>query len=496
LPIFRPGALQENGMSVRAIPKLRLRLPRSALLRGASHSHAKLPENPSKPPGEPRLRSSLTSGLASIIICLGLWSLLFGASMKLPKLQLHTKILLGLVAGIVLGVPANRLGFSDFVVVYIKPFGSVFIKLISMVVVPLVFASLLVGTASLNDIRKLGRIGTKTFLYYFCTTAIAVTIGLFLANTLKPGVGLAEDVRDKLVASSSEQVDAKIGVTVERLSVTDVLLKIVPTNPVRAFVEGEMLQIIFLALFTGICLTLISPERSGPVVAFFQGVNDVMIRMVHIIMRLAPYGVFALIAAVVANFGVDILVLLLKYAAVVIAGLGLHVIIVYSAAIKIFTKQKIGAFFRGIRPAQLIAFSSSSSSATLPVTMECTEKNLGVSSKICSFALPLGATINMDGTALYQGVSAVFIAQVYGMDLSIAQQLIIVLTTTLASVGTAGTPGAGIITLAIVLESIGVPLEGIAIIMGVERILDMCRSAVNVTGDASCAVVVAASEDK
>lgn len=416
--------------------------------------------------------------------------------MKLPKLQLHTKILLGLVAGIVLGVPANRLGFSDFVVVYIKPLGSVFIKLISMVVVPLVFASLLVGTASLNDIRKLGRIGTKTFLYYLCTTAIAVTIGLFLANTLKPGVGLAEDVRDKLIKSSSEQVDAKIGATVDRLSVTDVLLKIVPTNPVRAFVEGEMLQIIFLALFTGICLTLISPERSGPVVAFFQGVNDVMIRMVHIIMRLAPYGVFALIAAVVASFGVEILVLLLRYAAVVIAGLGLHVIVVYSAAIKIFTKQKIGAFFRGIRPAQLIAFSSSSSSATLPVTMECTEKNLGVSSKICSFALPLGATINMDGTALYQGVSAVFIAQVYGMDLSIAQQLIIVLTTTLASVGTAGTPGAGIITLAIVLESIGVPLEGIAIIMGVERILDMCRSVVNVTGDASCAVVVAASEDK
>ncbi|MBL7152212.1 MAG: dicarboxylate/amino acid:cation symporter [Phycisphaerae bacterium] len=414
--------------------------------------------------------------------------------MKLPKLQLHTKILLGLVAGMILGVLANRLAFSGFVVGYIKPLGSVFIKLISMVVVPLVFASLLVGTASLNDIRKLGRIGTKTLIYYLCTTAIAVTIGLFLANTLKPGAGLADDVRADLVKSSAEQVDAKIGTTLQRPTVTDVLLNIVPTNPVRAFVEGRMLQIIFFALLTGICLTLIRPERRAPVMGFFEGVNDVMIRMVHIIMRIAPYGVFALIAAVVADFGAGILVVLFKYSAIVIAGLLLHVVIVYSAAIKIFTRQKVGAFFKGIRPAQLIAFSSGSSSATLPVTMECTEKNLGVSAKICSFALPLGATINMDGTALYQGVSAVFIAQVYAIPLSIAQQLIIVLTATLASVGTAGTPGAGIITLAIVLKSIGIPLEGIAIIWGAERILDMCRSVVNVTGDASCAVVVAASE--
>ena len=198
-----------------------------------------------------------------------------------------------------------------------------------MVVVPLVFASLLVGTAGLNDIRKLGRIGTKTFLYYLCTTAIAVTIGLLLANTLKPGVGLAGDVRAQLVKSSAEQVDAKIGTTLQRPTVTDVLLNIVPSNPVRAFVEGKMLQIIFFALLTGICLTLIRPERSGPVIAFLEGVNDVMIRMVHIIMWIAPYGVFALIAAVVANFGADILLLLLKYAAVVIAGLALHVIIVY-----------------------------------------------------------------------------------------------------------------------------------------------------------------------
>ena len=412
------------------------------------------------------------------------------------RLQLHTKILLALLAGMVLGVLANRLGFSGFVAAYIKPLGLLFIRLISMVVVPLVFASLLVGTASLNDIKKLGRIGAKTLLYFLCTTAIAVIIGLLLANILKPGAGLAEDVRADLVKSSADQVDAKIGTSLKKPTVIDLLMNIVPSNPVEAFVEGRMLQIIFFALLTGICLMLISPERRAPVMSFFEGVNDLMIKMVHVIMLIAPYGVFALIAAVVADFGVGILFVLFKYSAVVIAGLILHTIVVYSSAMKIFTRQKVGAFFRGIRPAQLIAFSSSSSSATLPVTMECTEKNLGVSAKICSFVLPLGATINMDGTALYQGVAAVFIAQVYGIDLTIAQQLMIVLTATLASIGTPGTPAAGIITLAMVLKSINVPMEGIALILGPDRILDMCRTVVNVTGDASCAVVVAASEDK
>jgi len=416
--------------------------------------------------------------------------------MKFLKLQLYTKVLIGLLVGVLFGVLANRLGFSAFVFSYIKPIGSAFIRLISMVVVPLVFASLLVGTAGLNDIRKLGRIGAKTVAYYLCTTIIAISIGLLLANTLKPGVGLSEETRTKLIQSQSEQAEAQIDTDREKPTITDILLNIVPTNPVRAFVEGNMLQIIFLALMAGICLSLIPSERNRPVINFFEGINELIIQMVHIIMKLAPYGVFALISAVVADFGLGILFILFKYSLVVIAGLILHVTIVYSSAIKIFSKQKIGTFFRGIRPAQLIAFSSASSSATLPVTMECTEKNLGVPAQIASFALPLGATINMDGTALYQGVSAVFIAQFYYMDLTVAQQLTIVLTAVLASIGTAGTPMAGVITLAIVLKSIGVPLEGIAIIMGVERILDMCRSVVNVTGDASCAVVVASSESE
>ncbi|MBW8040921.1 MAG: dicarboxylate/amino acid:cation symporter [Planctomycetes bacterium] len=414
--------------------------------------------------------------------------------MKLPKLPLYTKILIGLLAGVIFGISANRLGFSDFVFDYIKPIGSAFIRLISMVIVPLVFASLLVGITSLNDIRKLGRIGAKTVAYYLCTTIIAISIGLFLANALKPGAGLSEEARTKLITNSSEESGVQIKTDLKTPTVKDILLDIIPTNPVKAFTEGKMLQIIFLALMSGICLNLIPSERSKPVINFFEGINDVVIRMVHIIMKIAPYGVFALISAVTADFGLGILLLLLKYSLVVVIGLILHVTIVYSSAIKIFSKQKISTFFRGIRPAQMIAFSSASSSASLPVTMECTEKNLGVSEEICSFALPLGATINMDGTALYHGVSTVFITQVYGLSLTPVQQLTIVLTALLASIGTAGTPGAGVITLAIVLKSIGVPLEGIALIWGVERILDMCRSVVNVTGDASCAVVVASTE--
>ena len=416
--------------------------------------------------------------------------------MKLLKLQLYTKVLIGLLVGVIFGVLANQWGFSVFVFSYIKPIGSAFIKLISMVVVPLVFASLLVGTASLNDIRKLGRIGAKTVAYYLCTTIIAISIGLLLANTLKPGEGLSQEKRTQLTESVSEKEGSQIETALKKPTITDILLNIIPTNPVKAFVEGKMLQIIFLALMAGICLGLIPSERSRPVINFFEGINELIIQMVHIIMKLAPYGVFALISAVVADFGLGILLVLLKYSLVVIVGLILQVTIVYSSAIKIFSKHKIRTFFRGIRPAQLIAFSSASSSATLPVTMECTEKNLGVPGQIASFALPLGATINMDGTALYQGVSAVFIAQFYGMGLTVPQQLTIVLTAVLASIGTAGAPMAGVITLAIVLKSIGVPLEGIALIMGVERILDMCRTVVNVTGDASCAVVVASSESE
>ncbi len=414
--------------------------------------------------------------------------------MRLPKLELYTKILLGLVIGAVVGVVANKFGFSGFLSTYIKPFGTAFIRLISLIVVPLVFASLLVGTASLNDIRKLGRIGGKTIVYYLFTTALAITIGLILANFFGPGRGLPHEVEQQLLANYQAEASQKIEQALKKPSVAEVLLDIIPTNPMKSFAEGDMLQIIFFALFLGITITLISPDKAKPLIGFFDGLNDAMIKMVSIIMEFAPYGVFALIAAIIGEFGAHILLTLAKYSIVVVMGLILHASLTYPAMIKTFSKLPVSKFFRGIRPAQLIAFSSSSSSATLPVTMECVEDNLGVSKEVSSFVLPLGATINMDGTALYQGVAAVFIAQVFGMNLNLGQQLMIVLTATLASIGAAGVPGVGMITLALVLKTVGIPLEGIALILGVDRILDMCRTTINVTGDASCAVVVAATE--
>lgn len=411
--------------------------------------------------------------------------------MKPFSLQLHTKILLGLLLGIGAGIVAARLGWSEEVSTWVKPVGQAFLQLIRMAVVPLVFASLITGVASMDDVRKLGRIGGKTVLYYLATTAIAITFGLVLANTLKPGVGLPEDAQSRL-RQGEKAGESPVDVAPPSLSET--LLNVIPSNPIRALAEGNMLQLIFFALVLGIALTTISKEKAGPVIAFFDGLNEAMIALIHLIMKLAPYGVFALSASIVGEFGINILTLLLKYALVVIVGLAVYMVTAFSLAVTVFSDLGIRTFFRGIRPAQLIAFSTSSSSATLPVTMECAQDNLGVPKEIASLTLPLGATINMDGTALYQGVSALFVAQVYGMDLGVGQQLTIVLTATLASIGTAGAPAAGIMMLAIILRSIGVPLEGIALILGVERILDMCRTVVNVTGDACCAVVVSATE--
>lgn len=410
------------------------------------------------------------------------------------QLQLHTKILLGFVLGILAGLLAGQLGLAAFFNSYVKPLGTAFIRLISMVVVPLVFASLLVGTGTLSDVRRLGRIGLKTFVYYLFTTAVAITLGLVLANLFKPGHGLTAASKEQLLASFQAEASGRIEQALQQPSTVEILLDIIPTNPMRALVEAEMLQVIFFALLFGVVLTMLPQEKSQPVLKFFDGVNEAMLKLVMLIMAIAPYGVFALIAALTAEFGLSILGTLAKYALVVVLGLIIHASLTYPALLKIFTRLPLRKFFGGIRPAQLIAFSSSSSSATLPVTMECVEENLGVSKAVAGFVLPLGATINMDGTALYQGVAAVFIAQVYGLELSLAQQGLVVLTATLASIGAAGVPGVGMITLALVLKTIGVPLEGIALILGVDRLLDMCRTVVNVTGDASCAAVVAATE--
>ncbi|MFQ6091167.1 MAG: dicarboxylate/amino acid:cation symporter [bacterium] len=408
--------------------------------------------------------------------------------MKIPKLQVYTQILIGLLLGIVAGVV-----FGPGAAV-IKPVGTAFIRLITLIVVPLVFASLLVGTASLGDIRKLGRMGAKTIGYYLSTTILAISIGLILANIVRPGSRLSEGVKTNLLQNYGGVALEKIQQTEGAPGVLDTLLEIIPTNPINSLSTANMLQIIFFALLLGVALTMIPSQRAKSVLSFFEGINDAMIQIVHIVMKLAPYGVFALIAAIVGQFGTSILLTLARYSVVVIVGLILHTCLTYPAAVGLLARMNPFTFFRGIRPAQLIAFSTSSSSATLPVTMECSMENLKVPNDVASFVLPLGATINMDGTALYQGVAAVFISEVYGMHLTLANQLMIVLTATLASIGAAGVPGVGMITLALVLKTIGVPLEGIALILGVDRILDMCRTVTNITGDSSAAVIVAATE--
>ncbi|MDX1622541.1 MAG: dicarboxylate/amino acid:cation symporter [Gemmatimonadota bacterium] len=406
----------------------------------------------------------------------------------MKRIPLHTQILLGLVLGAVAGLLVGP-GIA-----VIKPIGDAFIRLITMIVVPLVFASILVGVASLGDLVKLGRIGLKTVTYYLVTTSIAITIGLTLANLVKPGARLAGDVKDRLLEDFAGAAEVNVQQATEAPSMVDTLLEIIPTNPIEALAEATMLQVIFFALVFGIALTYLERSKAEPVISFMDTVNDAMIELVHLVMKLAPYGVFALIAAIIGEYGLGILKTLVVYSVVVIVGLVVHGVLVYPAAVKLFSGMSPVPFFKGIAPAQLVAFSTSSSNATLPVTMESCEENLGVSEEVSAFVLPLGATINMDGTALYQGVATIFIAQVYGLQLGIEQQLMVVLTATLASIGAAGVPGVGMITLALVLKTVGIPLEGIALILGVDRILDMCRTALNITGDSSCAVVVAATE--
>lgn len=375
----------------------------------------------------------------------------------------------------------------------IKPVGTLFLNLLKMIAIPLVLASLIVGASSLGDVRQMARIGGKTIGMYMGTTALAITIGLVVANVLQPGHHMPAGASERLMAEFSGNIADKVAQELD-FSVLDFLLNIVPTNPFNAIAGGDMLHIVFFAVFLGLILSVIPQQKSEPVIRFFDGLSEASIRMVEVVMLAAPLGVFALMSVTIADFGFEILMTLIWYVGAIVLGLILHVAVVYMPLLVVFGKTKLSTFIRGVRRAQLLAFSTSSSAATLPVTMECVEE-MGVSNKISSFVLPLGATINMDGTALYQGIAAVFIAQVYGIPLDLGAQMTIVLTATLASVGTAPVPGVGLIMLIIVLRSVGIPEEGIALILGVDRILDMMRTVVNVTGDAVVAVVVATGEN-
>lgn len=415
-------------------------------------------------------------------------------------MQLHTKILIGLVLGVALGLGANLLdvGWLTTALVALEPIGTAFIRLITMVVVPLVVASLLIGTASLGDLRKLGRIGGKTVVYYLATTAVAVGIGLLLSNLILPGSRIDPTTRDELSAAFAGEAEEKMELAAEKPSIVETLLGMIPRNPFEAAARMELLPLIVFTILFGAAITLVAKERRDAVLRVAEGVNDTVMVLIDWIMKLAPYAVFALIAAVVARFGLDLLRSLLFYALTVVAGLLLHAFGTYALVLRFLVKLNPVTFYRRIAKAPLVAFSTSSSNATLPVTMETAEEDLGVSAPVASFVLPLGATVNMDGTALYQAVAVMFIAQIYALPMGLEQQLTIVLTATLASIGAAGVPSAGIIILILVLQSVGIggaeAAAGIALILGVDRILDMLRTAVNVTGDLAAACFVARSE--
>ncbi|MEE9578128.1 MAG: dicarboxylate/amino acid:cation symporter [Gemmatimonadota bacterium] len=415
-------------------------------------------------------------------------------------MQLYTKIAIALILGALAGLVANIFDVEWLLkaLVAIEPAGTAWIRLITMVVIPLVMASLVVGTATVGDITKLGRIGGKTMAFYLTTTALAVSIGLLVSNLISPGSHMDPAALESLRSTYLTEGASQVEIAQQAPGLVEVLLEMIPRNPVQAMASGDMLPIIFFAIFFGAAISVLPERRKAPLLGVFEGVNAAAMVMIHWIMKLAPYAVFALIGAVIARFGADVLQSLLVYALTVLGGLALHLTLVYPAALRFLAHVKPLAFFRRIREVPLIAFSTSSSNATLPVTMEVAEEKLGVSREVSSFVLPLGATINMDGTALYQAVATMFIAQVLVGDISLAAQLGIVLTATLASIGAAGVPSAGIIILIVVLQQAlppGVdPAIGIAMILGVDRILDMCRTAVNVTGDLTAATVISRSE--
>lgn len=424
----------------------------------------------------------------------------------MKKLALHWQILIGMILGILFGLGMTFIdNGASFVSDWIKPFGTIFVKLLKLIAVPLIIASLVKGISDLKDISKFKNIGLRTMLIYIGTTVIAITVGLVLVNVVQPGDGISEDTIAKLTAdyANSEGVQAKIAEASKQKESGPLqfLEDMVPDNAMQAMSNNKaMLQVIFFTIFLGISMLLIGEKKAKPLKNFFDSLNEVVLKMVDLIMLTAPYAVFALLAnVVVSSNDPDLLLALLKYGLTVIGGL-LLMVALYMFLISVFTKKNPLWFLQQISPAQLLAFSTSSSAATLPVTMERVEEHIGVDKEVSSFVLPVGATINMDGTSLYQAVAAVFISQALGFDLTFGDQLTIILTALLASIGSAAVPGAGMVMLVIVLESVGFPADklaiGLALIFAVDRPLDMCRTVINVTGDATVSTLVAKSVGK
>lgn len=414
--------------------------------------------------------------------------------MKRKKIALHWQILIGMALGVLFALFLS--GFSwgaGFINDWIKPFGTIFINSLKLIAVPLILASLIKGVADLGDISKLSKMGSRTITTFILTTFVAVSIGLIAVNLIKPGNTISEETRSSLLKSYSGEITGRLELAQEQKETGPLkaLEDIVPSNIFFAASDNtKMLQVIFFAIFFGVSLILIPSEKAKPVKDFFNGFNEVILKMIDVIMLGAPYGVFALLAAlVVESPSANLFSALALYGITVLAGL-LIMLGVYAGIVYYSSRRTPNNFFKAIAPAQLLAFSTSSSAATLPVTMECVENNLKVSKEVASFVLPIGATINMDGTSLYQAVAAVFIAQAFGMDLSLETQLMIVITATLASIGSAAVPGAGMVMLVIVLAQAGIPEAGLALIFAVDRPLDMCRTVVNVSGDTAVSVMI------
>lgn len=414
-------------------------------------------------------------------------------------MALHHKILIGMAAGLAAGLGAN-LGGVEWLraaLGHLEPLGLAFIRLITMIVVPLVVASIVAGAASIGDLGRLGRVGAKAVAFYLLTTAAAVALGLILSDLVRPGSRIDPTTRDALAARLSGTASEFMQRAEPSLSFTGFLLKMIPRNPVQAAAEFDLLPLIFFALIFGAAAATLAGQRRASLFNLMEAVSQACTVIIHWVMKLAPYAVFALIAVVTSRFGLDLLRSLLVYALLVLGGLALHSLLVLAPLVRLTARIRPQEFFRRIAAVQLFAFSTSSSNATLPLTLETAERKLGVSNGIASFVLPLGATINMNGTALYQAVAVMFIAQIYAIPMSLSQHFTIVLTATLAAIGTAGIPGAGVIMLIIVLQSVGLGAQaetGIALILGVDRVLDMARTVVNVTGDLACAAFVARSE--
>ena len=416
------------------------------------------------------------------------------------RVPLYAKILLGMGLGLGFGFLAMALHWENFVHDWVAPWGTVFMRLLKLIAVPLVLVSLIMGVVNLKDIRNLSRIGLKTILIYICTTIIAVSIGLGMVNLIKPGKSFPKDRQTEFVERYQQTVTEREAQMqqVKDESPLQFLVDMVPENVFQAMGNNsKMLQIIFFALLFGVALVVVGPSKVPSVVRFFQQLNLVLLKIIDFIMAFAPIGVFALMAALIVDYAGDagIFSALGLYALTVVLALAVIIVFIYPFIMRVFGKRTVKQFFNAAAPVQMLAFTTSSSAATLPLTMERTQKHLGVSEEVASFVLPVGVTINMDGTSCYQAVAAVFLAQVLGLDLTFGQMLLILATATISSIGTPGIPGGSIVMLMIVLDSVGIPIEGLALILGIDRPLDMLRTMVNVTGDMTVSCVVDGHKD-